>query len=208
MKRSGTLFWKTLGTRVFSDNVVFVQAVGLSPILSAGTTLKYGVTLSACMALVLMLTALLSSTVGWKLPAWLRPPLYVAASGLCLTGASAILNAWISTEVYAALYLFLPLLALNTIYFSHYGTEAEHRPAYAFSEAACASVGFGTVVCVISALRELLAFNTLWGESIEMQVTLPQTTWPFAALILLSLMAALLQWLRQRFAKREVSDRE
>ena len=65
--------------------------------------------------------------------------------------------------------------------------------------------------CGISALREVLAFGTLWNKPVETSTLIPQATAPFVAFILLGMMAATLQWTRQRisaFFHRKEEDEE
>ena len=61
-------------------------------------------------------------------------------------------------------------------------------------------LGFGLVICAISALREMAVQGTLWGVSMGWDTTLSTTSAPFAAYLLLGFMAALLQFTRQRIA--------
>ena len=70
-------FWKLTGIFMetfLTKNIVLVQALGLCPIIAAGTTLQYGVVLAICTAAVLLPTSLRMSLIGEKIPAWLRPP--------------------------------------------------------------------------------------------------------------------------------------
>ena len=69
------------------------------------------------------------------------------------------------------------------------------------------TVGFGVVICLISALREMAISNTLWDIPLHFTVDLPEAASPFSAFILLGFLSALLQWSRQRvsayFRKKE-----
>lgn len=111
-RRLGGIFLDTF----FAKNIVLVQAVGLCPIIAIGINLKYGVALTLCTAAVLLPTSLCMSLWGSRLPAWLRPPVYTVGASILLLGAAALVNQYLSHELYAALYLYLPLMAVNTIF--------------------------------------------------------------------------------------------
>ena len=62
-----------------------------------------------------------------------------------------------------------------------------------------------------TALREVMAYGTLWGVPMDVEITMPLASAPFTAFILLAFMAATLQWTRQRisaFFRRKGEDEE
>ncbi len=184
-------------------NIVLVQAIGICPIIAIGTHLKYGVVLAVCTALVLLPASLFMSFLGDKLPAWLRAPLYTVGAAAILLGAAVFLDRLISHELYAILYLFIPLMAVNTLVsYRAGGFSVSHEPAVALADALASSLGFGLVLCVVSALREMAAFGTLWDIPLHMELTLPEASLPYAAFIMLGFMAAFLQWLKAVLSRR------
>lgn len=195
--------WQTTGDFVenaVTNNVVLAQALGLFPIIAAGVTLKNGVALTLCTAVVMLPLSLLISFVGKFLPRWLRPVLYVLLASLLLVGVSFLLEAYISPELYARLYLFIPLIAVNMLYSRSLGAAAEVRPAETVVDALGSTVGFGVVICLISALREMAISGTLWDKPLGFALHLPEAAAPFTAFILLGFLSALLQWVRHRIS--------
>ncbi len=206
-------FWQTAHLFVenaVSDNIVLIQALGLCPIIAAGTTLKNGVALTACTAAVLIPLSFFIALVGSKLPKWLRPAVYVLLASTLLVGAAYILGTYISPELYAKLYLFIPLMAVNLLYTRSVGFSTVVNPFATVVDALGSTVGFGMVICVISALREMAVSDTLWGIPLGYTVALPEAAAPFAAFILLGFMSALLQWCRHRvsayFHRKEAEE--
>lgn len=199
-KRAKHRFWKLTG--LFFDtfiikNIVLVQAIGICPIIAVGTNLKYGVALTLCTAAVLLPTSLFMSVYGDKIPAPMRPPVYTLGASILLVGAALLVDRVISTELYAALYLFLPLMAVNTIFtYRAGGFSVSNRPPAALVDALGSSCGFGLVICVVSALRELAISGTLWDIPMGFELRLPEAAQPFAAFLLLGFMAAFLQWIK------------
>ena len=197
-RRLGGIFLDTF----FAKNIVLVQAVGLCPIIAIGINLKYGVALTLCTAAVLLPTSLCMSLWGSRLPAWLRPPVYTVGASILLLGAAALVNQYLSHELYAALYLYLPLMAVNTIFtYRAGGFSVTNRPVAALVDAAGSSLGFGLAICVVSALREMAASGTLWDIPLGFTLQLPEAVEPFAGFILLGFMAAFLKWVKAGAAR-------
>lgn len=211
MKRE---FWR--GTTLFvenavTNNIVLIQALCLCPIIGASTTLQNGVVLTVCTAMVLLPLSLLMALLGNYLPKWARPAVYVILASLLLVLTSYVLSRHISSQLFAQLHHFIPLIAVNMLYARTVGFSSIAHPVSTVVDALGSTVGFGVVICGISALREVLAFGTLWDKPVDTSIVLPQTTAPFVAFILLGLMAAGLQWSRQRisaFFHRKEEDEE
>ncbi|MBQ1951023.1 MAG: hypothetical protein II363_05480 [Clostridia bacterium] len=203
-------FWQTAGIFVdnaVTNNIVLIQALGLCPIIAAGTTLKNGVALTVCAAVILLPLSFIVSLLGERLPKWLRPAVYVVIGSLLMVGAAYVMETSISPELYAKLYLFIPLMAVNMLYTRSGGMTTVIYPLATIADALGSTVGFGIVICLISALREITISSTLWDVPLGYTVSLPEVAAPFAAFILLGFLSALLQWSRQHitayFRKRE-----
>lgn len=203
-------FWQTAGIFVdnaVTNNIVLIQALGLCPIIAAGTTLKNGVALTVCAAVILLPLSFIVSLLGEWLPKWLRPAVYVVIGSLLMVGAAYVMETSISPELYAKLYLFIPLMAVNMLYTRSGGMTTVIYPLATIADALGSTVGFGIVICLISALREITISSTLWDVPLGYTVSLPEVAAPFAAFILLGFLSALLQWNRQHitayFRKRE-----
>ena len=190
-----TAFWDVFLPR----NEVLVQAMGLCPILAIGYDIKYGVALAVCTALVMIPANVLLSLFGEKFPLWLRPPVHAICTALLLLLAAFILHQYISLDIYASLYLFLPLMAVNSLFTmraSGIQTERVH-PLVSLMDSLGASLGFALVLCVASALREIAIFGTIWDIPLGIKTHFPEAQHPFIGYVLLGFMAAALQWLRQ-----------
>lgn len=193
-----------------TNNIVLIQALGLCPIIAAGTTLKNGVTLTVCTAIVLIPLSLFIALAGNYLTKWLRPAVYVLLAAALLTATGYVLGTYISPELYARLYLFIPLMAVNMLYTRSVGLSTWVNPLATVLDALGSTLGFGMVICLISAIREMAISNTLWDVPLAAQFALPEATIPFTAFVLLGFMSALLQWCRQRvsayFHRKEAAE--
>lgn len=207
-------FWRT--THLFienavTNNIVLIQALGLCPIIAISTTLQNGVVMAACTAAVMLPLSLMTALLSNSLPKWLRPAVYVILAALILVGCSFVLERYISTELFAVLHHFIPLIAVNMLYNRTVGFSSIIHPVATVMDALGSTVGFGLVICGVSALREVMAYGTLWGVSVDAKIVIPQTAAPFVAFILLAFLAATLQWTRQRisaFFRRKEEDDE
>ncbi len=183
-----------------TNNIVLIQALGLCPIIAAGTTLQNGVALTVCTAVVLIPLSLFIALAGNWLPKWLRPAIYVLLASLLLVGTAYVMERYVSAELFAKLHLFIPLMAVNMLYTRSVGFSSIVNPIATVVDALGSTVGFGMVICAVSALREMAVQGSLWGVSLDWETTLSTTSAPFAAYLLLGFMAALLQWTRQRIS--------
>lgn len=183
-----------------SDNVVLVQGLGLCPIIAAGTSLSRAVALTACTAAVLLPSSLLMSAVGKRLPPPVRAPLYSLLAMLLMVGCAFVMTTYISPELYAALYVFLPLMAVNTLFTYHAGgVSVGQHPLVAAADALGTAFGFGLVICVVATLREMAINGTVWGKAVGFDARFPEAAYPFAAIILLGFMAALLRQIKMKY---------
>lgn len=201
-------FWRLTGifTETFlQKNVVLVQAAGLCPILAAGVSLQNGVVLTLCTMLILISGGFFMSLFRNKLPLWLRPVIYTVFATMILVGAAHVIDRYVSHELYTKLYLFIPLMAVSTLMTTRAGGFATgNRLSASLVDALGASLGFGVVICLVSALREITISNTLWGHTLPFELSMPEVSLTFAAYILLGFMAALLQnRISHRRRKRE-----
>lgn len=196
-----------LARRVFmrtfaSENTVLVQGLGICPIIAVGTTLQNAVALTVCTFAVLLPSSLLMSAIGKKLSPVLRAPLYTLLAMLMMVACAFVMNTYVSPELYASLYVFLPLMAVNTLFTYHAGGFSIGRhPLLALTDAAGTSLGFGLVICIVSALREMATGGTIWGYDLGFTVRLPEVAYPFAAFILIGFMAALLQQIKTKYLR-------
>ena len=183
-----------------TNNIVLIQALGLCPIIAAGVTLQNGVALTVCTAVVLIPLSLFIALVGNQLPKWLRPAIYVVLASLLLVGTAYVMERYVSAELFAKLHLFIPLMAVNMLYTRSVGFSSIVNPVATVVDALGSTVGFGAVICIISALREIATYGTIWNIPLEKAHTIPGINSPFVAFFMLAFMAATLQWTRQRIS--------
>lgn len=198
MKTVASTFWDTF----LLNNIVLVQAAGICPILAVGYTLQYAVALSACTTAVLLPVSLCIALLGTKLASWLRPALYTLLSSVLLLGTAFLLRFTVSVELYAALYVFLPLMAVNTLFtYRTAAPRASFSPWLVLADALGSALGFSLVLCVAGALREMAIYGTLWNIPLGYEARFPEAEHPFIGFVLLGFMSAALQWFKQSIGR-------
>lgn len=198
---------KIFKNMVLSNNLVLIQMIGLCPIIAGATTLKNAVALTICTFFTILPTSIYMSLVGRKLSRSLHPVFYGIFAMAILFFMSWFIHVHISTELYASLYLLLPLLAINMLVAYHNNDRASNL-RLDFLESFSTSIGFGIIICIVGFVREFVAFNTIWGIPTAFHHDIPQASLSFAAFILLGLMAGFLQWINKLIAKKEVPSEE
>ena len=186
-----SVFWEAF----LPENIVLVQAMGLCPILAIGYDLKVGVALSVCTAIVLLPANLLISLFGKRVPQWVRPPLYAVLTTALLIGAALLLRRFVSADIYATLYLFLPLMAVNSLFTVRASGKqaAAVHPFLSLCDSLGMALGFALVLCVACAVREAAIAGTLWDIPLGYAARFPEAKHPFIGYVLLGFMAAALQ---------------
>ncbi len=209
MKPSSRDFLSVVWNAFLPQNVVLVQALGLCPILAMGIDLRYGVALSVCTVVTLVLSDLLFALLAKHVATRLQPVVYVLLSSVLLFGAAVALRLAISAEIYAHLYLFLPLMAVNTLYTYRSAiapTTARPRLSLTLADSLGSALGFSLVLCVASALREMAIYGTLWNVSLGYEARFPEAAHPFIGFVLLGFMAAALQWFKQLLRRKDSEE--
>ena len=182
-----------------SNNVVLMQGLGICPIIAAGTSLQRGVALTVCTLAVLLPSSLLMAGIGKKLSPVLRAPVYTLLAMTLMIACAWVMARLISPDLYASLYIFLPLMAVNTLFTYHAGGFSVGRhPLLAVTDAVGTSLGFGIVICIVSVLRELAIDGAVWGIPVGNEARFPEAASPFAAIILLGFMSAFMQHIKTK----------
>ncbi len=210
MKPSVKSFFSVFWNAFLPQNVVLVQALGLCPILAIGYNLQYGVTLWLCTTAVLIPAALLGSWLDNYVSSKLRPLVYVFLSSVLLLVAALVLRQWVSPTIYAHLYLFLPLMAVNTLFTYRFTGMASAKGSYLsmLADSLGTALGFGLVLCITSALREMAINGTVWNIPLGYAARFPEAEHPFIGYVLLGFMAAALQWVQQLLHSRTPAKEE
>ncbi len=164
----------------------------------AATTLKNGVALSLAMAVVLVPTMILSLLLRQKLhfPYWLGTPVWTMAA-MFLASLSYYVIRFISVEITDSLGIYLCLLASAAVVSGKRITTLAAAGAWALRY----TLGFALAAVVISAIREVLAYGSLWGFVLPEPLRLAGAPMPFFGVIMFGVFSAGYQWVRRLLAE-------
>lgn len=151
----------TLTGTLLRDNPALSMMLGLCPLLAVSTTLVAGLVLAVCTACTLIVSGALIGLMRKAIPVDMRLPVFVTVVATTVTVADILLETW-SVELHQSLGLFLPLIVTNCVILARAEAVASRQaPRVAALDGAYMGVGFGWVLAVLGALRELLTFGTL-----------------------------------------------
>lgn len=190
-------------THILSDKSLIINLTFAAPFLVvAATNLKNGVALSLAMAVVLIPTVILSLLLRQKLkfPYWLGTPVWTM-SAMLLASLSYYVIRYISVEITDSLGIYLYLLASAAVVSAVFtGKRISTLPA-AGAWALRYTGGFALAALVISSIREVLAYGTLWGFSLPEPLRLSGAQMPFFGFIMFGVFSAGYQWVRRLWAE-------
>lgn len=173
--------------RVFLNNPVMMQGLGLAPLIVAATTLKNGVMLSTAVLLILtptrMLAALLSRFSYFRF----RGLTYAVTAAAVFIGARYAMGLLYTPAELALLGLYLPLLVADPIVLKRYERPQRERVRTALRKGLLTSAGYILALLLISALRELAGAGALMGVQVVRHAVFPMAQLPSGGFLMTAL---------------------
>ena len=188
--------------RIFLNNPVIMQGMGLAPLVVLATSGRNALMLAAAVALLLTPSRVLSYLLSKLVPLEehaseeeLRAKLL--PRGLIYSGTAAVvyflvyplLRNLFGTEL-LTLGIYLPMLVLEPLIIYRYGRVQETLPK-AVSKGLRVTVGYVVVLLVVGCIREWLATGTVFGFAVTANTALlPLASMPAGGFILLGVVSA------------------
>ena len=183
---------------ILGGNVVLISGFMLPYIVMPAISLKTAVALTIAMLFTVLLGTAAAQLVS-KQNDWVR---YIVVTTAALGGValSRFALRLISTEIFDALGIYLPLMAVNSIVVLYAARRAGSESLLsAFGRGVASVVGFGLVACIVGALRELLLTGAVWGVPVA-TLSFPAAGTVFFGFILLAFFSAAVQAVRRFWA--------
>ena len=187
--------------RVFKNNPVVMQGMGLAPLVVLATTGRNALMLAAAVALLLtpsrMLACLLSrwcplrdeSPAPEELEKKLLPRalLYSGSAAVVYLAAYPILNAAFGTDL-LTLGIYLPMLIVEPLLTYRFGRvqETMHK---AVSKGLRITLGYALILLLLGCVREWLAYGSVFGVTLSRSI-LPMASMPAGGFIVLGVLCA------------------
>ena len=187
--------------RVFLNNPVVMQGMGLAPLVVLATTAHNGVMLAAAVTLLLVPSRVLACLLSRLFPLNSENPapeelqkkllpralVYSLSAAVVYLVAYPILNAVFGTGL-LTLGIYLPLLVVEPLLTYRFGRvqESMHK---AVSKGLRITVGYALILFIVGCLREWLALGSVFGVQLSRSV-LPMASMPAGGFIVLGVVCA------------------
>lgn len=174
--------------RVFLNNPVIMQGLGLAPLIVAATTLKNGVMLSVAVLLLLTPTRVLAALLSRFAYFRFRGLTYALTAAAVFVGVRYVMGLLYPVSDLALLGLYLPLLVADPIVLKRYERpQAASVCARRCAKGIITSLGYILMLLLISGLREFLGAGALMGTQVMKNALFPMAQLPSGGFILLAL---------------------
>lgn len=207
--------------RVFKNNPVVMQGMGLAPLVVLATTGKNALMLAVAVALLLTPSRMLACLVSRLFPLRDEPPapeelekkllpralVYSGSAAVVYLAAYPILNAVFGTDL-LMLGIYLPMLVVEPLLTYRFGRVQEtlHK---AVSKGLRITVGYALLLMLLGCVREWLALGTVFGTPVGQRAVLPMAGMPAGGFIVLGILCAIWRAAaakRKEYLKKEARD--
>jgi electron transport complex protein RnfE len=151
---------------LWKENPVFVQVLGMCPMLAVTNTAPNALAMGAATAFVLLGSSILVSSLRKVIPKPVRISTYIVIIATFVTVADFLLKA-LAPAVHRELGAFVALIVVNCLILGRQEAFASrHSFRYAVADAAGMAVGFAFALLCLGTVREILGSGTLFGVSL------------------------------------------
>ena len=149
---------------LWKNNPALVQLLGLCPLLAVSASVVNSLGLAAATLFVLISSNLCVSVVRNVVSDTIRLPVFVMIIAASVTAIELLMQAY-TYELYQILGIFLPLITTNCIILGRADAFAAKNPVLpSIYDGFIMGVGFGAVLVVLGAIRELLGTGGLFAD--------------------------------------------
>lgn len=187
--------------RVFLNNPVVMQGMGLAPLVVLATTGKNALMLAAAVALLMTPSRMLACLLSRAFPLRDEQPspeelekkllprglIYCGSAAVVYLAVYPILNALFGVDL-LALGIYLPMLVVEPLLIYRFGRVQETMKK-AFSKGIRITVGYVLLLLLLGCIREWLAMGTVFGLAVSRPV-LPMANMPAGGFIVLGVLCA------------------
>lgn len=151
---------------LWRENPVFVQVLGMCPVLAVSNTAMNGLAMGLAATFVLVMSSSLVSLLRNFIPKQVRIATYILIIATFVTIVDFLLQA-ISLEVHKALGAFIALIVVNCIILGRAEAFASKNSlGRSILDAAGMGLGFTFALLCLGVVREILGSGTLFGVSL------------------------------------------
>lgn len=190
---------------LWKDNPVFVQVLGMCPVLAVSNTAMNALAMGLATAFVLVMSNIVVSSLRSFIPKQVRIATYILIIATFVTVVDYVIQA-ISLDLYKALGAFISLIVVNCLILGRAEAFAsKNTVARSVMDGLGMGVGFAFALFCLGAVREILGNGTLFEaqlfhDSFQNWVVM---ILPSGGFFSLAAWLLLFNWLEQRKAKKD-----
>jgi len=167
--------WKGL----WRENPVFVQVLGMCPVLAVSNTALNALAMGLATAFVLLMSNLVVSALRSFVPKQVRIASYILVIATFVTVVDYVIQA-VSLDLHKALGAFISLIVANCLILGRAEAFAsKHTPGRAALDALGMGAGFAFALLCLGSVREVLGSGTFFGLPV-----MPEGFQPWVVMIL------------------------
>jgi len=152
------------GNGLWKNNPALVQLLGLCPLLAVTASVVNALGLAVATLFVLVVSNLCVSLIRNVVTDSIRLPAFVLIIAAAVTGTELLMQAY-AYELYQILGIFLPLITTNCVILGRADAfAAKNQVLPAVADGVMMGLGFGLVLVVLGAIRELLGTGALFAN--------------------------------------------
>ncbi|MDH3655393.1 MAG: electron transport complex subunit E [Myxococcales bacterium] len=192
---------------LWNENPVFVQVLGMCPVLAVSNTAMNALAMGLATAFVLIMSNIVVSSLRSFIPKQVRIATYILIIATFVTVVDYVIQA-VSLDLYKALGAFISLIVVNCLILGRAEAFAsKNTVARSTMDGLGMGIGFAFALFCLGAVREILGNGSLFGaslfhDSFEKWVVM---ILPSGGFFTLAGWLLLFNWLKQRKAKREAT---
>lgn len=196
--------------RIFINNPVMMQGMGLAPLVVLATSGKNALMLAVAAALLLTPSRLLACLLSKPLPLskhggsdelenrlLFRGLIYCLSAAVVYLAVYPLLEGWFGTDL-LTLGIYLPLLTVEPLLIYRFG-RVQETPRKALVKGLRTTAGYALVLLLVGCVRELLAYGTVFGFQAADFAPLPVAALPAGGFILLGVLCAVWRALVRKY---------
>lgn len=190
---------------LWKDNPVFVQVLGMCPVLAVSNTAGNALAMGLATAFVLLMSNIVVSSLRSFIPKQVRIATYILIIATFVTVVDYLIQA-VSLDLYKALGAFISLIVVNCLILGRAEAFAsKNTVARSALDGLGMGIGFAFALFCLGAVREILGAGSLFGvhlfhDGFQDWVVM---ILPSGGFFTLAGWLLLFNWLKQRKAKKE-----
>ena len=148
---------------LWAENAIFRQLLGMCPTLAVTGALQPALTMGAATTFVLLCSNLVVSLMRHLLVGHLRILMFTLTISTFVTIADLLLQAFVP-DMSEKLGPYVPLIIVNCLIIGRAEACGSRKPLItSFTDALGMGIGFTAALCVLGAIREILADGVIWS---------------------------------------------